>query len=688
MLIDFTVSKDEQGQYKVFGSEIIKGDKGFPFTTSQYQPSDDEKLIRQLIVNHFRLGDLTQKKPRFEFNDLSVISRSQVDQMAWNTYQSNNGDAVEGDEQGAWRSRAMRPVVRNKCVSIAAHATARLVFPKIFAHNEASEEQTDAAMVMRDLIEYTAEQSDYVGTALYATLAALINPASIVHTEYCETYRDVKREKENGKYKIETILDEDLSGFIDTVVPVDQFYIENFYEHDVQKQGFLIWRRVQNYSLLEQKYGKRYKNFKYVKPGVQLIYNDANQTFYEVYDSSLRQDMCEEVLYWNKSKDLFIIMVNGVMLTEPDNPNPRLDKRYPFISFGYELIDAGKCFYYKSLAFKLMQDANIINTLYPMIIDGTYLNLMPPMINRGGEMIDSSVIIPGAVTTLSDPNAKIEPIGIAQNLSAGMNTLFKIDESINDSSITPPMMHSKETAYAMAMQQKESDIILGLFVSMISQFVKDYGKLRISDILQYLTIADVDKVMDNPKLIYKTFLMPDKQVQGKKKTRKIKFDGDMPSEPMDKDTYLKESYKVLQEGGEKTELFRVNPSLFRDLKFMVSVNQDVMNPLSEELERAMGLEIFDKSIQALQVGVPVDMEQAYKDFVLLNYPKTQGDTEKYIKKQEPNQNPMNMVSAQPQPNPQPTNGAQPSAPQVPSFMNKVANAQPNAVQRQPKGPML
>ena len=48
-------------------------------------------------------------------------------------------------------------------------------------------------------------------------------------------------------------------------------------------------------SLARAKYERKYENFKYVKPGVQIIYNDANQTFYEVYDTNMRHELVEEI---------------------------------------------------------------------------------------------------------------------------------------------------------------------------------------------------------------------------------------------------------------------------------------------------------------------------------------------------------------------------------------------------------
>lgn len=616
-------------------------------TMSVYTPTEEEKKVRSMIIRQFTLGYQTMYKPRREFNDMSVIGRMMVDQMSFNTYQPNNGEALEGDLIQGWRSNAIRPVVRNKCISIAAHATAQLIFPKIFAFNEESDSQSDAARVMEDLMEWSAEQSLYVESSMNAVISALFNPASITYTEYGEVFRTIKKERGvDGKWIPEKELDEDLSGFKDTPVPCDELYIENFYENNIQKQGWLIWRRVIGYDLASVKYAK-YPNWEYVKPGVQLIFNDANDTFYESYDSNMRSDYVEEVIYWNKKMDLKLIVVNGCLLTDYDNPNPRVDKLYPFIKFGYENMDEGKCFYYKSLAFKMQSDANIINTLYPMIVDGTYLNIFQPMVNYGSETIGSDVIIPGKTTTLSDINSKLTPISVAGNLKAGMDTLMEVERSVSESSQDPiqegQSPKGTNTAYEISRLEQNSNTVLGLFIKMIAQMVRQYGRLRIGDITQHLTIVDVDRITDNPKLVYKSFLVKGK---GKFDRKKIQFTDDVPEEPISGEDALTRSYDVLAEQRRTgMEIYKANPTLVRNMKYQLVIGPDVMHPRSEDLERAMKLELYDRAI----ANPTADQERVFKDFLLGAY-KDIKEPEDYVQKQQPQQ----ILPGQPQ------QGAQPS----------------------------
>jgi hypothetical protein len=598
-----------------------------------YTETEAEKQMSALLLRNLILGTVNMYTPRIEFNDLSLVLRDQYDAMEFNTYQPNNGEAWEGSPQTAWRSRAMRPIVRNKCMSIAAHATARLIFPKIFAYDEESESQEDAAQVMEDLMEWSGDVSNYPYVALMRVITALSSPASIGYTEYGEVTRSVKVERDGDKWIEKRIRDEAYPVFMDCVVPVTQLYIENFYEPDIQKQGWVIWRKVYSYSEAKSKYNRIYDNFQYVRPGVQTIYDDANRTFYYVYDPNMRSEDVEEIVMWHKGLDLKVIKVNNVWMTPCDNPNPRMDKLYPFDKFGYELINA-RFFYYKDLAFKLQYDADIVNTLYQMVIDGTYLSIFKPMVNVGGEIIASDVIVPGAVTTLSDPNADLRALNVGADINTGLKMLQEVENSISESSQEPQQAGNKDggsqTAYEISQLEQNANTVLGLFLQMIAKHVKDFGKLRVGDILQYLTMPDVIEVTGEPELVYKTFSVKP-PANGVGKGKKIKFDNNMP-EDITMDEYLEESRKLMGEEDEKnTEISRVNPGLFRELEYQTTISPDVLNPRSTDLERAYCLEDYDRMVAA-----PPGMydPEATAKFLLGNNPMTKKDPDKYLAKQQ------------------------------------------------------
>jgi hypothetical protein len=283
-----------------------------------------------------------------------------------------------------------------------------------------------------------------------------------------------------------------------------------------------------------------------------------------------------------------------------------------------------------------------------MIIDGTYLNIFQPMTNIGSETIGSDVIVPGKVTTLTDPNSKLTPIAVAGNLKAGMDTLMEVEKSVSESSQSSiqegQQQSGDNTAYEISRQEQNANTVLGLFIKMIAQYVRQYGRLRVGDILQHLTIVDVDKITDDAELVYKTFLVKGKGQQDKKK---IEFTSDIPDEPVSSNDALDRSYDVLKE--EKNinmEIYKVNPKLFRELMYKLIISPDVLHPRSDDLERAMKLELYDRAI----ANPMADQEAVFKDFLLGAY-KDIKKPDDYVAEQQPMQQ---------QQQGQPSQGGQPS----------------------------
>ncbi len=196
---------------------------------------------------------------------------------------------------------------------------------------------------------------------------------------------------------------------------------------------------------------------------------------------------------------------------------------------------------------------------------------------------------------------------------------------------------------------------------MVAQHVKDFGKLRLGDILQFLTVVDADKITGDAQLVYKTFLLRDKMSNGRSQTRKISFTPDMPMEKISGEQQLQMSYDTLKEqGGTESdmELYKVNPELFRDLTYTLTVSPDVLNPRSEDLERQLDLETYDRAI----MNPMADQEEVFK-LLLSTNPHTKRNPDKYIMQQQ---------QAQPQP-------------MIPNGMN-AQQQKPAQTAPQPQGP--
>lgn len=604
---------------------------------SSYNPSENVKKRLADIRGEFIVADSIRHKSYQEFNGKSLVEHQNDCQKAFNTFVPPKSDNT--DE--SWKAQTRKPIIRNKIISIAAHITTSILYPDIIAQNDNDKEDSDIAMVMKDLMEYSWEQSEYARTFVMAVIAGLVNPAIIIYDDFSEVKRKIKEIKKDGSWKEKETIDEIFSGFQNILVTTDELYIGNAYTYEIQKQPFLLWRRVIDYSNAKIKYGNNENFNKYVKPGVRVFFNDATDTFYEQYDDDLEGRLVEEIIYYNRYADLELRIVNGVLLDNPDRPMQRMDKMYPFAKSGYEPFDEGRFFYMKSAVDKMLPDEKIVNTLYDLIIDGTCLRIMPPIMNFGSQMITSNVMIPGSSTTFEDPNQRIEPIGVSGDLNAGMNTLQVVEKSMSESSQddTQTGQQSKPgtTAFEIARIDSNAKTILGLFGKMIIQLVEDFGTLRKNSILQNMTIGTAVEVLgDVNTLKFSSVLVSDREVEGKKMPRRIDFSTELPETEEDE---IKEGFKILAEEETKgMRIVQVNPILFRKFKFKVKVNPDFITSSSEAVKKALKLEAYDRAIaNPLIAQNPEKMAMVTKDFLFSNY--APGEEDKYVDVAAPQQAP-------------------------------------------------
>ena len=590
---------------------------------SRYEPDERTRQRIKDVQKDYQTANNIRNEPFEEFNNRDLIQYLNDSQRAFNSFVPDFSD----DPDEAWRANTVRPLTRNKIISIAAHITSKLLFPNVFAQNSDDQEDRDAALVMKDLLEFSLDESDYEKAFTFGIIAAIVNPAMIIHEDFTEVKRTIKEIQEDGSWEEKEVVDEVFSGFQNNIVPIDEFFIGDPYEFEMQKQPFVIWRRVITYTNARIKYGTNENFEEFVRPGLRIFYIDERDSFYEQWDENLEGEMVEEVIYYNRFADLKLTYVNGVAMDDdPDNPLQRKDKMYPFVKTGYELIDEGRFFYYKSLADKLRDDQRVIDTLYNMVIDGTFIQLMPPAVIIGDEEVDTAVIMPGAVTTLSDANS-FQTINTNNNLVGGFNAINMVEKSMNESSADPlqsgQALAGAQTAFEIARLEENAQTVLGLFGKMIKFMVEDFGKMRINTITQYMSINSVLEVVgDTDRVRLQSVLVRDRNTKSGKKSRRIDFRMDIPGEGPELEKF--EEDMLEEEETKGISIAAVDPTLFKDMKFKVKVEADVLAGRSESIKRALKLEAYDRAIQ----NPFADQRALLKDFILENF--IPGESEDFL----------------------------------------------------------
>lgn len=590
-----------------------------------WEMTDEEKARFIMVMEDYGVGNKIMNTPYQEFDGRSVIDELNDGLKRFNLYKPPRSN----DPDVSWRAQTIRPVLRNKLVSIAGHMVTPVGVPSFYAYDLAGEENKDAALVAKTLMEWSVDNTGYPKTFMMGIIQALATPAVILESGYVESWRIMREILSSGEIVSKEVLDEVLSGLKTSIVPVDELLISNVYEDEVQKQDFLIRNRKIQWHEAKAKYEHK-ENFKYVQRGLRLVFSKDQALFYQQYDKSL-ENYTEEIIYYNRRQDLKLIFVNGVLLTNPNNPIGRDDGKYPFAKSGYEPIGEGRFFYYKSAARKLANDSDTINTLYNMILDGQFLALMPPMAFYGEEELDSSVMVPGTMVNLNRED-RMESINPRVNMRAGLEVLSTVESSVSESSqdaFRQGIMQGApgRTALEISKLDDNAKKALGLFGNMISFLVKDFGELMLSDIIQHMTVAQADRILgDGGRLKFRKFIVPDKVVNGKRLSFVLEFDTEVGLDP------LKESFDLLKRNGgiknPKQNVIRVNPSLFAQIKFIGRISLEDMTAPNKALNRALNIELYDRAIQ----NPLADQEAVFRDFLLESY--KEGESDKYIKKQD------------------------------------------------------
>jgi len=610
-------------------------------TMSEYKPSAEVKQRFSQLLSEFTIADSIMNNSYEEFGAGSeggtddIITFTNKMQKRFN----NNIPSTTDDPNQAWRSNTIRPLTRNKVISIVAHLTQSILYPNVIAQNDNSEEDKDMALVMADIIEWAGEQSKYEDTFVSGIMDMCINPAIILHEDYAEVKRNVKTIQEDGSYKIENVIDELYSGFQNNIVPVDELYIGNIYERDIQKQPFLIWRKVVSYSDAKSRYGDNENFKKYVKPGLRTFFNGDEDVFYDQYDDQLQERLVEEINYYNRGADLHLRMVNGVLLDSPDRPIQRQDKKYPFAKSYYEQFNS-RFFYGMPLVAKIMPDQDTIDTLYNLLIDGTILETMPPSAIYGVEEMDSAVMIPGGQTSFRDSSSRIDSIGTGRNLSAAGATLEKVENSADESSMAPRGSGQEgsgdKTKYEVVRLEQNAKTVLGLTGKMVAELVRDFGQLRVGSIVQFIPIAEISEIIgDDIKLKFPNILLPNKNVEGKTKSRQIEFTTEIPEteedqKAMELDMLQKEGFDARTGDEGDKSLVKVNPTIFRRMKYLAKIEPDFLDNATKFFKK---LQLYDRAIQN-----PLSNQDAVtRDFLYGAF--VPGKEDKYMaKKDEQEQN--------------------------------------------------
>jgi len=599
---------------------------------SLYNPPKEIRDKISDIYRDFAIADLIRKQTYEEFDYRSLEDVIFDGQLRYN----ENKPSKNSDPSDAWKSDIVRPYTRNKIRAIISQVTQVVLYPDIVAQNDKDEEDRDMSEVMKDIVEYILESDNYSEKFVDLVTDMVTTPGVFVYQNYSLVKRKIKDIMASGDYEIKEVVDELYSGFKLLVVPTEDIYIGNIYEPVLQKQPFLVWSRIIDYTEAEAKYG-HLDDFKFVEGGKRTGYDFDKDTFFNVEDEQLAGRLVVEEIYYNRSADLEIVLVNGVMVHgDPERPLQRKDKQYPFAFGGYERISS-RFFYYKSLVENLKGIQDELDTMHRMVIDGTYLQIMPPLGVYGENTLDNTVFIPGSVHDLG-ADTQVSPINAGINLNAGISMLQKLEQegaevSAGELASGLPVPGDK-TKFEIGLVQQNATIKLGLFGKRISFMVRDIGRLIVNCATQHMPFTEIMELTGGEiQIKFSNILLKDRNVDGRAMNRRIEFSDDFPiSEEGLKDyeyDLLKKTTKY--ENGnliQTSSIYMVNPEAFRRMKYLVKVEPDF---ISKDLDAQKKIAFYREAVRDQYAN----KQELFRNFVKAFYP---GEEDRFVLKAEDVQN--------------------------------------------------
>lgn len=602
-------------------------------TVSLYKPSDAMKLRLERIQRHLDNMELVRTTPYEEFDNKTL---THVINLCAHRYNENT-ELQSLDPRDSWRSDVIRPLTRNKVRSIASHVASAILFPAFDAQNMNDEDDRALAQVMEDAVEWALTQDDYEEKFIDVVIDLLVYPACFVKQGYYEVKKQVKELTANGDYTKKEVVDTLLSGFRLNIVPVEDIYIANPYEANLQKQPYIAHHKIISYEDAELKYGNS-PNFSYVRAGNRVCLSSEHELFFEKSLDELSSSMVEEVTYYNRNDDVEIVLVGGIPMTEdPDRPMQRVDKLYPFAVSGFERISS-RFFYYRSLVMNLKGLQDEIDIMHRMVIDGTLLKMMPSYAYYGEESIDNSIMVPGAIVPMTDETSKIEPISQGLDINAGFNLLAKLEAEASESSasefLTGMPLTKEMTKFEIIKLEENAATKLGLFGKRVAFLVRDIGRLTASCVLQHMPISEMIETQDGQTTLkLHSLLLPNKEVNGQTLPRTVEFRQDtaMLEEDLQKEQYnilSKEMSKEPQKAGKinlSRSIYYVNVNLFKRARYMAKVEPRQSGRIIDMMKRER---YYDRAVQNPMSDKAELLRFIGKDYV-------PGEEDRFVMKQQP-----------------------------------------------------
>lgn len=591
--------------------------------TPPYVPTDDESLAYNRVLNDFILGRLVSNRQYNYFNSRTLYDCIDDWTTRWNGYVSAYGPLAETN------SNIFLNFTRNLIIGYLAKAAASPIEPKIKAiHRESFINNQKLADLLKELNQFSYNNENGSAKFTAVALECTVKGTAIVYEGYRRTTNirqtPVSWDMEKGKVKTKKMNHVDFDDCYQELCRLEDVYIANPFEPDIQKQPYIVWKKVTTYYEAWMNYGK-YANWKYVSPGSFRLLAEA-PTFYgqEMY-TELQPNQVQMLYYYNRKENRHIIMANNVILY--NGPSPFLHGKYPFAKYIFEPF--GNDFFWGAGApFKFMGEQDTENAFVNMMIDKTYGSLLPYGLSSDlDDLIEDDTLAANKIRKVGDINKwKFDTLpGVEAGESAMFQTfmnLIRENSGLGGAGDQFSPKGGKLNVRQVLLKQQEQVQKLSFSLGFLEDGERDRMELRTKNIMQFYSIPKIQKITGKngkevESLFYKQATLNDvKLSDGRTGTKIIKMvDEDSLKENNRK--VLEDELSVLEEMGEMngtpTEAVAIPISMFDNEMYDMQV-QIIKRSSYEKIQMLEQAERQDYAKWRLSIAqaAPVDAVELSK----------------------------------------------------------------------------
>ena len=471
----------------------------------EYKPSVKEQEEISFVYNRYRWMDqevMGKSYPEFNYRTLK--------QFLDDSQKRANGTVPTRAEQDKeeWQANVFTGTTRNKTRAYCGSVTKQPPQTRIVATNDENKISVDRADVMRSLVQHSYLYCENPELNIFNDgWDCAVNGTVIKYDGYLLVKEDVPKilnwNPTTGEMEVEyeEMVVEDRPIELD--VPVLNLLISDPYEPDVQKQPDLIWSQYVTLDEFNYEFGK-YKNAKYVKLKPQIQEGNRELYFGPKWTDRVNENKVEVLRYYNKRKNKYCIVANGVLVFKSPLLWGRKKKFYPFPKSIFEPFANRRFFWGNSLPNIMMPHQDTENRLVNAMLDKTYRSVDTPMLvsmeNKDALELEDEIVTGDSRIYVNDING-VKPYPTAGVTQAEINMLNDVSQRLALASLDAlqeGQTGKGVTAREIVISNERAAEIKGIFYMLLSDLWLQKTRLRVINIITFY--GRVGKQYNIPKM--------------------------------------------------------------------------------------------------------------------------------------------------------------------------------------------